>query len=129
MTMLAAIALLMTCQLMGEVIHRVTGLPLPGSVIGLVLLLGWLALVPRERPTLKAVTAWLTAHLSIMFVPAAVGLIDEGEPLSRYGIGILAATAVSTLLTMVVTALVFRWAVTRFGPEDAGDKEGGEAMS
>jgi holin-like protein len=128
-TMLAAIALLMTCQLMGEVIHRVTGLPLPGSVIGLVLLLGWLALVPRERPTLKAVTAWLTAHLSIMFVPAAVGLIDEGEPLSRYGIGILAATAVSTLLTMVVTALVFRWAVTRFGPEDAGDKEGGEAMS
>jgi len=128
-TMLAAIALLMTCQLMGEVIHRVTGLPLPGSVIGLVLLLGWLALVPRERPTLKAVTAWLTAHLSIMFVPAAVGLIDEGEPLSRYGIGILAATAVSTLLTMVVTALVFRWAVTRFGPGDAGDKEGGEAMS
>ncbi|WP_426026351.1 CidA/LrgA family protein [Brevundimonas sp. TSRC1-1] len=127
--MLAAIALLMTCQLMGEVIHRVTGLPLPGSVIGLVLLLGWLALVPRERPTLKAVTAWLTAHLSIMFVPAAVGLIDEGEPLSRYGIGILAATAVSTLLTMVVTALVFRWAVARFGPEDAGDKEGGEAMS
>ncbi|MBU1272660.1 MAG: CidA/LrgA family protein [Alphaproteobacteria bacterium] len=127
--MLAAIALLMTCQLMGEVIHRVTGLPLPGSVIGLVLLLGWLALVPRERPTLKAVTAWLTAHLSIMFVPAAVGLIDEGEPLSRYGIGILAATAVSTLLTMVVTALVFRWAVTRFGPEDAGDKKGGEAMS
>ncbi|KDP93000.1 murein hydrolase transporter LrgA [Brevundimonas sp. EAKA] len=127
--MLAAIALLMTCQLMGEVIHRVTGLPLPGSVIGLVLLLGWLALVPRERPTLKAVTAWLTAHLSIMFVPAAVGLIDEGEPLSRYGIGILAATAVSTLLTMVVTALVFRWAVTRFGPGDAGDKEGGEAMS
>ncbi len=127
--MFAAIALLMTCQLMGEVIHRVTGLPLPGSVIGLVLLLGWLALVPRERPTLKAVTAWLTAHLSIMFVPAAVGLIDEGEPLSRYGIGILAATAVSTLLTMVVTALVFRWAVTRFGPEDAGDKEGGEAMS
>ncbi|WP_292148268.1 CidA/LrgA family protein [Brevundimonas sp.] len=119
----------MTCQLMGEVIHRVTGLPLPGSVIGLVLLLGWLALVPRERPTLKAVTAWLTAHLSIMFVPAAVGLIDEGEPLSRYGIGILAATAVSTLLTMVVTALVFRWAVTRFGPGDAGDKEGGEAMS
>ena len=74
-------------------------------------------------------TAWLTAHLSIMFVPAAVGLIDEGEPLSRYGIGILAATAVSTLLTMVVTALVFRWAVTRFGPGDAGDKEGGEAMS
>ena len=118
MTMIGAIALLLFCQLAGEVIHRLTGLTLPGAVIGLMLLLAWLALVPKERPTLKAVTAWLTAHLSIMFVPAAVGLIDEGGPLSRYGVGILAATAISTLLTMVVTALVFRWAVKRFGPPE-----------
>ena len=119
MTMIGAIALLLFCQLAGEILHRLTGLPLPGSVIGLLLLLAWLALVPKERPTLKAVTAWLTAHLSIMFVPAAVGLIDEGGPLSRYGVGILAATAVSTLLTMAATALVFRWAVRRVGPPDA----------
>ena len=119
MTMIGAIALLLFCQLAGEILHRLTGLPLPGSVNGLLLLLAWLALVPKERPTLKAVTAWLTAHLSIMFVPAAVGLIDEGGPLSRYGVGILAATAVSTLLTMTATALVFRWAVRRFGPPDA----------
>ena len=91
--------------------------------------LGWLALVPKERPTLKAVTAWLTAHLSIMFVPAAVGLIDEGAPLSRYGVGILAATAVSTLLTMVVTALVFRWAVKRFGPPEPQPEAVEEAAS
>ena len=116
--MIGAIALLLVCQLAGEVIHRLTGLPLPGSVIGMVLLLAWLALVPRERLTLTQVTGWLTAHLSIMFVPAAVGLIDEGGPLSRYGVGILAATAISTLLTMVVTALVFRWAVKRFGPPE-----------
>ena len=77
MTMIGAIALLLFCQLAGEVIHRLTGLPLPGAVIGLMLLLAWLALVPKERPTLKAVTAWLTAHLSIMFVPAAVGLVQQ----------------------------------------------------
>nr|WP_314525781.1 CidA/LrgA family protein [uncultured Brevundimonas sp.] len=129
MTMIGAIALLLFCQLAGEVIHRLTGLPLPGAVIGLMLLLGWLALVPKERPTLKAVTAWLTAHLSIMFVPAAVGLIDEGAPLSRYGVGILAATAVSTLLTMVVTALVFRWAVKRFGPPEPQPEAVEEAAS
>ena len=115
MTMIGAIALLLACQLAGEAIHRLTGLPLPGSVIGLVLLLAWLAAVPRERPTLQAVSGWLTAHLSIMFVPAAVGLIEEGRPLSRYGVGIVVATAISTLLTMAVTALVFRWAVARFG--------------
>ena len=116
--MLDAIALLLVCQLAGEFIRQLTGLPLPGSIIGMVLLIGWLAAVRRERPTLAAVSGWLTAHLSIMFVPAAVGLIDEGGPLSRYGVGILAATAISTLLTMVVTALVFRWAVKRFGPPE-----------
>lgn len=115
--MLRAIFLLLACQLAGEAIHRAAGLPLPGAVIGMVLLIGWLALVPRERPGLAAVSGWLTAHLSIMFVPAAVGLIDEGPALSRYGVGLVTATVVSTLLTMIVTALVFRWAFARFAPE------------
>jgi holin-like protein len=118
MTMIGAIALLLVCQLAGEAIHRLTGLPLPGAVIGMVLLVGWLALVRKERPTLEAVTGWLTAHLSIMFVPAAVGLIDEGAALSRYGVGIVVATVISVLLTLCVTALVFRWAVRRFGPDE-----------
>lgn len=114
--MLRAIFLLLACQLAGETIHRLTGLALPGAVIGMVLLVAWLALVPRERPGLAAVTAWLTAHLAVMFVPAAVGLIDEGAVLSRYGLGLVVATVVSTVLTLVVTALVFRWALVRFAP-------------
>jgi putative effector of murein hydrolase LrgA (UPF0299 family) len=107
--------------LAGEAVHRLAGLPLPGSVIGMLLLFGWLALVEKERPTLEAVSAWLTAHLSIMFVPAAVGLIDQGPALSRYGVGLVVATALSTVLTMAVTALVFRWAARRGEPlQDAG---------
>ncbi len=109
--MVGAIALLFVCQLAGEIIHRLTGLPLPGAVIGMMLLVGWLALVRRERPTLEAVSGWLTAHLSIMFVPAAVGLIEEGEALKDYGLALVQAVTVSTLLTMVVTVLVFRLAL------------------
>lgn len=120
--MIGAIALLLVCQLGGEVIHRLTGLPLPGSVIGMVLLLAWLALVPRERLTLTQVTGWLTAHLSIMFVPAAVGVMEEGAILSRYGVGIVVAVAVSTLLTLAVTALVFRAVAGREPePDDSGE--------
>ena len=48
---------LLVCLLAGEAIHRLTGLPLPGSVIGLGLLLAWLGLVRRERPTLGLVRA------------------------------------------------------------------------
>lgn len=120
--MIGAIALLLVCQLAGEAFHRLTGLPLPGSVIGMVLLLAWLALVPRERLTLTQVTGWLTAHLSIMFVPAAVGVMEEGAILSRYGLGIVVAVVVSTLLTLAVTALVFRAVAGREPePDDSGE--------
>ncbi|MBT0668746.1 CidA/LrgA family protein [Novosphingobium profundi] len=120
--MLPAIFLLLACQLLGEVLHQLTGLALPGSVIGMVVLLGWLALVRRERPVLTAVSAWLTAHLSVMFVPSAVGLMQEGDALARYGVGLALATAVSTVLTIVVTALVFRWALARFTPDEVGKR-------
>ena len=123
--MTAALALLLICQLAGEIIHRLGHLAVPGPVIGMVLLVGWLMLVRRQRPSLEAVAAWLTAHLSLMFVPAAVGLIDQGLALKRFGLGLVVATAVSTVLTMAVTALVFAFAARRFipnpGDPDASD--------
>jgi holin-like protein len=123
--MLGAIFLLLACQLAGEAIHRLTGIALPGAVIGMLLLVGWLAAVRRTRPGLAAVTAWLTAHLAVMFVPAAVGLVDEGAVLSRYGLGLVTATIAATVLTLAVTALVFRWALARFA--HASLAQGGEA--
>jgi len=109
--MVGAISLLFVCEFVGDVVARVLGLPLPGSVLGMVILLLWLASLKRERETLSQVTSWLTAHLSVMFVPAAVGLVAQGPVLSRYGIGLVVATTVSTLLTLVVTVLVFHWAL------------------
>lgn len=118
--MLGAIALLLICQLAGEVIHRFVGVPLPGPVIGMILLIGWLALIRKERPGLEAVSGWLTAHLAIMFVPSAVGLINQGAILREYGAGLLVAVTVSTFLTMIVTVLVFRWAM-RFVKAEEGE--------
>lgn len=111
--MLQAIGLLLVCQLAGEALHRFVGMPVPGSVLGMGLLLLWLALVRRERPSLDQVTGWLTAHLPIMFVPAAVGLIQEGPILQKHGLAIVIAAVVSTVLTLVVTAYVFQWAIGR----------------
>lgn len=111
--MLGSIALLLVCQLIGEIINRLTGLPLPGAVIGMVLLLGWLAIRPAERPALQAVSGWLIAHLSLLFVPAAVGIMNEGAAFTRHGLAIGLAALASTLLTLVVTMAVFNWAAKR----------------
>lgn len=106
--MIGALSLLFCCEFAGDAVCRVLGLPLPGSVVGMLILLLWIGFLRRERETLGQVTSWLTAHLSVMFVPAAVGLIAQGPALSRYGLGLAVATAVSTLLTLVVTVLVFQ---------------------
>lgn len=124
--MVGAIALLFVFQLVGEAIHRLVGVPVPGAVIGMVLLVVWLALGPVRWAgpgmgggRLEAVTAWLTAHLSVMFVPAAVGVMDQGAVFARFGLALMLATAVSVALTIVVTALVLRWALARFAPDEA----------
>lgn len=118
--MLRAIILLLACLLAGEGLHRIAGLPLPASVLGLMLLLGWLLLVPRERPELEQTSGWLMRHLSVMFVPAAVGIMAQGPVLARFGWALGLAIGVSTLVTMAVTALVFRWACQMCG--SAGDE-------
>ena len=117
--MVGAIALLFVFQLLGEAIHRLVGLPVPGAVIGMVLLVVWLAMKRLEQPRLEAVTTWLTAHLSVMFVPAAVGVMEQGAVFARFGVALVLATAVSVVLTIVVTALVLRWALARFAPDEA----------
>lgn len=120
MNTLGSLALLLLCQTVGEALRLSLGLPLPASILGLLILLGWLALRPKDRPELAAVSAWLTAHLSVLFIPAAVGIMQQAEVFTRYGLGLLTALVTSTLLTMIVTALVFRrvsrWAEVRKGP-------------
>ena len=105
--MIHAIALVLGMQLTGEGIARIMGLGVPGPVIGLVLLAVLLALIPALRDIVKPLANTLLGHLSLLFVPAAVGLIQHLGVFSADFWPLILALSVSTLLTLVVTALVF----------------------
>lgn len=112
--MVAALTLLLACQLAGETLARAAGLPVPGPVVGLVLLLLLLAL--RQRllgrpvwPELKAAAGAFIANLTLLYVPAGVGLMVHLERLEADWLPLAAALVGSTFATLVVTALVFRW--------------------
>ena len=115
--MLNALTLLIVCQFIGEVIVRFAGLPLPGPVIGLVLLLVGLALRDRTPdPELSATGGWLLRHFALLFVPAGVGVITQLDVLSDNWLALLIAIPVSTLLGLLVTA----WVMHRLsGPEES----------
>ena len=112
--MIAAIAGLLACQLAGEILVRAAGLPLPGPVAGMGLMFVFLAWRGRKDPAgavpleLGRVADALLANLSLLFVPAAVGVVQYLGLLRAYAPALALAIAVSTVAAMVVTAATFR---------------------
>lgn len=100
------LALLMA-QLAGEVTARGFGLLVPGPVIGLIYLLVLLLVFPRVAEAIRPTASGLLAHLSLLFVPAGVGVVAHLDVLGNNAGALLAALVLSTLLAIVVGALVF----------------------
>ncbi|MEM6479965.1 MAG: CidA/LrgA family protein [Pseudomonadota bacterium] len=105
--LLPTFGLLLGCQLAGEVVARGLGLPIPGPVLGLALLLVLLWRMPRLPGFLKATTAVILANLSLMFVPAGVGVIGNLDILSGDWLALFVVLFVSTLVAMLAAVATF----------------------
>ena len=121
--MIHAIAILLGMQLVGEGLARLLGLGIPGPVIGLVLLAVLAALSQRLRALMEPVATTLLGHLSLLFVPAAVDLIQHLDVFASDFWPLIVALSVSTLLTLMVTALVFIGVERLIPPANAPGKE------
>ena len=106
--MLESLALLLALQTIGEVLSYALGLPIPGPVIGMVMLLALLAARPALVTHLKGTTTTLLQHLSLLFVPAGVGVMVHWQRLSSEGVAIIVAIVVSTVLAIAAAALTVR---------------------
>lgn len=106
--MLGALALLSGMQLLGTVLARGLGVPVPGPVLGFVLLALLLGALPKLRAPISPTITTLLRHLPLLFVPAAVGVMQQETRLRAEWVAVLAAVILSTWATMTVTSLVFR---------------------
>ena len=100
------IAVLLACQLAGEGVVAWSGLPVPGPVLGMLLLLGGMMLRGGVPEGLGRVSDGLLAHLSLLFVPAGVGVMLHLATLRDEWLAVSVALVVSTVLTIAVTGLV-----------------------
>ena len=116
--MLAPLTGLLSCQLLGEVLVRVTGIPLPGPVAGMAMLFAILAVRGSVPESLEELANGLLANLSVLFVPAGVGVMLYLPLVASEWLPIAVALVVSTLGTIAVTAGVMRaLAPAAEGPE------------
>src|ERR1700692_3082810 len=117
--MIASLSLIRLCQVAGEVFVRGLGLPMPGPVVGLLLLL--VLLLARDRLKVLArgtlqqdcvenASRGVLAHLSLLFVPAGVGVVQKLDLIAEHGIAIIVVLAVSVVVTLLVTVATFLFA-------------------
>lgn len=106
--MLAAFTQIILFQLAGEILTRSLEWPMPGPVLGLLLL--FLYLLARGGPgvELQQTAQSLLQHLSLLFVPAGTGLLLHLHTLEREWLALGIALIGSTLLAMAVTGLVLK---------------------
>ncbi|CAN5403858.1 CidA/LrgA family protein [soil metagenome] len=114
--MIASLSLILLCQLAGEVAVRGLALPMPGPVLGLLVLLALLlvrdrfallAVGPLRDQGVEKVSKGLLAHLSLLFVPAGVGVVQKLDLIAAHGIAIIIILAVSVLVTLLATVATF----------------------
>ncbi|MCP5159481.1 MAG: CidA/LrgA family protein [Gammaproteobacteria bacterium] len=106
--MIAALATLLIFQLIGEIAVQLSGLPVPGPVVGMLLLflaLRWCETLPDA---LRTTAETLLSHLSLLFIPAGVGIIQYGARLTNEWLALVAAMVLGTLTTVAVTALIMQ---------------------
>ena len=111
--MLGAFTWLLLFQLAGEVTVWWLKLPLPGAVVGMLLLFAWLVIRSGVPEHLRAAGNTLLQHLMLLLVPATTGVMVHGKRIGEEWLPILVTGVGGAALTMAVTALTLRLLLAR----------------
>ncbi|MFN7085860.1 MAG: CidA/LrgA family protein [Burkholderiales bacterium] len=115
--MLGALTTLLVYQLVGEVLVQAFVLPVPGPVIGMILLFLTLWARGGLPGPLRDTANGILQHLSLLFVPAGVGVMVHFTRLSGEWLPIVVAVLASTALTIAVAALTMQALTARRAPQ------------
>lgn len=122
---LTGVTWLLVFQCAGEGAARLFGLPVPGPVVGMLALFAALRVRNRMPESLAVAADGLARHLSLLFVPAGVGVMLHFARLAEDWVPIVVALVISTILTLAAAGWTFsvlrRWAL----PEDDEVPSGG----
>ncbi|MBK9712509.1 MAG: CidA/LrgA family protein [Kouleothrix sp.] len=111
--MINAMMVLLGFQLAGEVIARALRLPLPGPVLGMLLLFAALVVRGGVPEQLRATAQGLLNNLSLLFVPAGVGVMTHIALIRAAWLPIALTLVLSTLVTLIAAALTMQLLLRR----------------
>lgn len=104
---LLGLAILAAFQMVGSAIHRL-GFPIPGGVLGLILLYFGLSTGVVKLKWVEDAAAFLLRHMLLLFIPITLGLQELVPLLGHQAIAILISLVVSLIAVQVTTGLLGR---------------------
>lgn len=115
------LSIILAITFLGEVLNKLLPFPIPGSIYGFLIMLLSLQFKIIKLEQVKEVGNFLLDNMSIMFVPAAVGLIVIWSDLSQNILEIFFITISTTVIVMVVTGKVSDFVLRKAGGYDERD--------
>ena len=104
----------------GEVLKYVLPLPIPASIYGLVLMFILLETKVLKVEAVQDAGKFLIEIMPMMFIPAAVGLMDSWAQIKGICVPLIAVTLITTVVVMAVTGLVTQFIIRKGGKADDG---------
>jgi holin-like protein len=109
MKLLRQVGIILGICLLGELLQHLFKLPVPGNVLGMVILLGGLCSGLIKLEMIAEVSSFLLDHLAFFFIPAGVGIIACLGVLHGKWLAILGVCIITAVLIMVVTGHTIQW--------------------
>ena len=105
--------IILAISLVGELLNRIIPLPIPASIYGMAILFTALCTGAIKLSAVRETGKFLISLMPLMFVPAAVGLLDNWAVMSEFIIAIIVISLVSTLVVVAITGHVTQFIINR----------------
>ncbi len=97
--------------LIGELISKGFSIPLPGNIIGMIILLVLLCTKVIKVEKVENISAFFLDHLSFFFIPAGVGLISSFSSIKNSLINILLLCLITTAIVIIATGIIVQYII------------------
>ena len=113
--MIDGLLILLFFQFLGEILIRLTGIPLPASVVGMVLLLVALLLNTPFPQRVAPAAGALIKHISLLIFPLGVGIVLQWHRYEDYAVALAVAVVIGTILSMLLVTLMLKKLMSKAG--------------
>ena len=113
MKFLIQFMIIIAFSFLGELLHYILPLPIPASIYGIVLLFVALELKWVKVKEIRETSSFLIAVMPVMFIPAAVGLIDSWKSIGNSWLEYIIVTVLTTFVVMGVSGWITQFVIQR----------------